>query len=92
MGQNDNEAYLKYYDTHPEDFRDEPVLGACGRVSLKNIKSEESAPGAIERSAIFRRKRWEDYHLAKAQDLGCEIDVELLHGHFPLRGSNFDIL
>ncbi len=91
MSQKNNEAYLKYYDAHPEDFRDEPVLGACGTVSLKSIESGESTAEDIDRSVDYRRKRWEDYHLAKAQDLGYEIDVELLHGYFPLRGSNFDV-
>ena len=60
MTQHGTETYLKYYNVHPEDFRDEPVLGACGTVSVKRIESGESTAIDIDRSAEYRRKRWEE--------------------------------
>ena len=86
-------TYIRYCANHPEEFKDEPPLGACGTIDIDDCTlSGESTADEMNRSADYRRKRWEDYHKAKAQDLGYEIDVELLHRHFPLGGSNFDII
>lgn len=90
--QHGTKEYLKYVDSHPEEFRDEPVLAGCGTVSLKSIESEESTADDIDLSVEYRRKRWEDYHLAKAKALGFIIDTDLLAQYFPRRGSNFDVL
>jgi len=91
MSQKNNKAYLKYYEAHPENFRDEPVLGACGTVSLKSIEGGESTADDIDRPAEYRRNRWLQYHTDKAKELGYEVDVDQLLGQFPLRGSNFDV-
>ena len=84
-------SYLNYYDNHPDEFRDEPPLGMCGTIWIKGIQEGRCTAVDMDTAIQKMRKRWEDYHLAKAQDMGYEIDVELLHGYFPLRGSNFDV-
>ena len=93
MNNADLQAYLNYIDTHSEEFKDEPPLGACGTIGIDDrTLSGESTADDMDRSADYRRKRWEDYHKVKAKSLGLEIDVELLHRHIPLGWSNFNVL
>ena len=87
----DIRVYLDYYHSHPEEFKDEPPLGACGTVSIIHIESDESTDGEIDRSSVYRRERWEKYHLSKSKSIGFEIDIDLLAKRLPLKGSNFDI-
>ena len=87
-----NRLYLNYYHSNPDKFEDEPPLGACGTIFLRQIECGESTDRYITQSAGYRKERWEAYHRAKAKTLGLEIDIDLLARSFPLRGSNFDIL
>lgn len=78
MNERDHEAYLNYYLDHPEQFKDEPPIGGYSIIRILNIEKGEAAFDNIKRSSNGRRKRWEDYHLTKADTLGFEIDLKRL--------------
>ena len=70
----DLEAYLSHYDSHLEDFTDEPPLGGCGTIDIKSIQEGHYTAEDRNSSADHRRKRWEEYHVGKAKSLGFQID------------------
>ena len=74
----DYEAYLNYYIDHPNEFEDEPPIGGYSIIWMQKIQKGETLVDNLKRSSNGRRKRWEDYHLAKADILGFEIDFERL--------------
>jgi hypothetical protein len=84
-------SYLDYYDNHPDEFKDEPSIGMCGTIWIKGIEGGRCTASDMDSASKEIRKRWENYHLAKAQDLGFEIDHDLPSKYFPRRGSNFDL-
>lgn len=78
MSHQDNEVYLAYIDAHPNEFRDEPDRTTCGTMELRMIADGRLTREERSRRAIKRQKLWKEYHLAKAQGLGFDIDVEAL--------------
>ena len=75
VNERDHEAYLNYYIDHPEKFKDEPLIGGYSIIWILNIQKGEATIDNIKRSSNGRRKRWEDYHITKADSLGFEIDL-----------------
>ena len=78
MSEQDNTAYSDYYFEHPEEFEDAPQLAICGTMQLRMIQEGRLAHEESERRATTRRKRWEEYHLAKATTLGFRIELKQL--------------
>ena len=74
----DHEAYLDYYDTHREEFRDEPYRAVCGTMTIRMLEEGRLTPEDNERQIARRRKSWEDFHLAKAESLGYQVDLNRL--------------
>lgn len=74
----DHEAYLEYYDTHREEFGDEPIRAICGTMEMRAIERGGLSIEDSEKQAFRRRTKWECYHLAKAEALGFKIDIDSL--------------
>jgi hypothetical protein len=91
LGQNDNETYLRHYDTHPEEFPDEPYIGGrCGTFLIEMVRKGETTWDEINGADEERDTKWKEYHLAKARELGFEIDADRLRRYFPRNmGGNF---
>ena len=74
----DHEAYLEYYDTHREEFGDEPIRAICGTMEMRVIARGGLTVEDSKKQAFERRTKWECYHLAKAEALGFMINLDRL--------------
>lgn len=71
MSQVYNEAYLRYYDTHTEEFPDEPYIGGrCGTFLIEQVRKGETTWDEIDRAIEERDAERKEYHLAKASEGG----------------------
>ena len=89
-----NKAYLSYYDTHKEEFADEPYIGGrCLTIHIEKVQKGEITWDEINRAKEQRDNAWKEYHLAKAVSLGFAIDADELRKCFPRNmGGNFNVL
>lgn len=78
MSEKDHTNYIHYYFEHPGEFSDQPPSAICGLTRIKKIQSGEATDAEMAEEALSLKKRWEDYHTAKAEDLGYKIYVDRL--------------
>lgn len=74
----DHKAYIDYYFDHLEEFKDAPCRTTCGTMQLRMIQEGRISRQEAERRTEKRRKRWVDYHQAKADALGYKIKLDQL--------------
>lgn len=68
--------YLCYLKDHPEVLHNQPSCATEGSVWLKKMLTNQCPTTEAIREMRAIEKRWERYHLKRAESLGFEIDID----------------